>query len=111
MKRTNVRTKRWTRSPRGEIFGVATGLAEWRGLNPEMTRVIVFLLVIFSGIVPGIIIYFLLALILPMQSEHDIIGTYGDSDTVDVHFEEVKEEKSASYDKERDWDERFREGK
>ena len=33
-----IRTRRWTRSPRGCILGVATGLAEWRGLPINLTR-------------------------------------------------------------------------
>ncbi len=70
-----IRTSRWTRSPRGRIFGVVTGLAEWRGLNPDMLRTIVFIITIFSGIVPGAIIYLILSLILPEQSEDDIVCT------------------------------------
>ena len=69
-----VRTTRWTRSPRGRIFGVVTGLAEWRGLNADMLRTIVFIITLFSGVVPGSIIYLILALFLPEQSQNDIIS-------------------------------------
>ena len=44
-----IRTKRWTRSPRGQVLGVATGLAEWRGFPPDITRLVVFLLFIFTA--------------------------------------------------------------
>ena len=104
-------TRRWTRSPRGEIFGVATGLAEWRDLPPAMTRLIVFLIIIFTGVFPGIVIYLLLAAILPKQTDADIIGEKRErkhrfSDPVmDAEFHE-----SGTTDKERDWDERFRNG-
>ena len=106
-----ITTKRWIRSPRGKIFGVVTGLAEWRDLNPEMTRMVVFLIILFTGVFPGLAIYFFLALILPMQCDDDIIRKYGDGQPIDVSFEEVKEERTkSSYDKERDWDERFSRG-
>lgn len=114
-----MKTRRWTRSPRGKIFGVVTGLAEWRELNPEMTRLIVFLIVLFTGVFPGIAIYLLLALILPMQTEDDIIReTHHRGETIDVSFEEAgndgkwqeDEDLRRDYDKEKDWDERFRKG-
>ena len=69
-----VRTKRWTRSPRGEIFGVATGLAEWRELPPGTTRIIVFLIILFTGVFPGAVIYLVLAALLPTQRDVDIIS-------------------------------------
>ena len=108
-----MKTKRWTRSPRGEIFGVVTGLAEWRELNPGMTRCIVLLIIIFTGIFPGIAIYLILALILPMQTDDDIIKDHKGGETIDVSFEEADddyENKKRKYDRERDWDERFRKG-
>jgi len=67
-------TKTWTRSPRGKVFGVATGLAEWRDLPVEPVRLIVFLAIIFTGVFPGILIYLALALFLPLQSEADYTG-------------------------------------
>ena len=61
----------WKRSPRGKIFGVVTGLAEWRELDPNTTRIIVGIISLCT--MPfSIIIYLVLALILPM----DHSGTY-----------------------------------
>ena len=71
MRNFELRIGNWKRSPRGVIFGVATGLAEWRNLNPGKTRLIVFLIVLFTGVFPGIAIYFILALLLPLDD-----GTY-----------------------------------
>lgn len=117
-----MRTRRWTRSPRGEIFGVVTGLAEWRELNPSMTRFIVFLIILFTGIFPGIVIYLVLALILPMQTEDDIISDirpHRKGKTIDVSYEEAGdddkinkeyEDLRQAYKKEKDWDERFNKG-
>lgn len=82
----SVRTRRWTRSPRGIIFGVATGLAEWRGLPVDTTRIIVLIIAVFTGIFPLCAIYLALAVILPEQSEKDVLSTtewrdegYGDT--------------------------------
>lgn len=70
-----IRTKRWTRSPRGQIFGVVAGLAEWRGLPVDTTRLVVVLIAIFTAIFPAILIYLLLAIILPEQTERDIVSS------------------------------------
>lgn len=105
-----MRTRRWVRSPRGKIFGVVTGLAEWRGLDPGMTRLIVFLIVLFTGVFPGIAIYLALALILPPQADDDIAGGRGRSSD-DTIYAEWEEAETSAYDKEKDWDERFRNGK
>ena len=109
-----MRTKRWTRSPRGPLFGVVTGLAEWKDLDPAKTRFIVFLILLFTGIFPGAGIYLVLALILPAQTESDIIGAHRPSDPIDVSYEEAEDDSKAfkdrTFDKEKDWDERFRRG-
>lgn len=73
-----IRTKRWTRSPRGKVLGVATGLAEWRGFPEDITRLVVFIIFICTAFVPALIVYLLIAVILPEQTEADIIG-YGDT--------------------------------
>ena len=113
-----MRTRRWTRSPRGEIFGVVTGLAEWRDLPTSATRFIVLLIVIFTGIFPGLFIYLLLALALPPQTEDDIIdeGSYRnkhnkryDDPIMDAKFKD-SDSRSRMDEKEKDWDERFRKG-
>ncbi len=140
---SGIRTKRWTRSPRGSILGVATGLAEWKAFPVDTTRLIVFIIVCCTSFVPGAIIYLLLAIILPVQTEDDIISEHewrekskrtsrGFSDNYqDVNYEEVKSEKtteelkreyeelkkkvesmeSEMFDREKDWDERFRSSK
>ncbi|MGN1164131.1 MAG: PspC domain-containing protein [Candidatus Ornithospirochaeta sp.] len=70
-----IRTKRWTRSPRGKVLGVATGLAEWRGFPEDITRLVVFLIFICTAFVPALIVYLLIAVILPEQTQADIIGS------------------------------------
>ena len=124
-------------------MGVATGLAEWKAFPVDTTRLIVFIIVCCTSFVPGAIIYLLLAIILPVQTEDDIISEHewrekskrtsrGFSDNYqDVNYEEVKSEKtteelkreyeelkkkvesmeSEMFDREKDWDERFRSSK
>lgn len=126
-----IRTKRWTRSPRGRLFGVVTGLAEWRGLPSDTLRLVVGVITICTGIVPVAVIYLLLALILPEQREDDIIDyerwernsynpfhkRYADDasfrdrrdEDIEEEYERMKKKKESSYDKERDWDNRFKE--
>lgn len=128
-------TRRWTRSPRGKIYGVVTGFAEWRDLPAEPTRWIAFFLILFTSVFPGLIIYVLLALVLPMQRPEDVISPYHErswserrNSRHEASYEDAKwEEKSTEdlrkeyedlkkkveemenemFDKEKDWDERF----
>ena len=129
-------TRRWTRSPNREIFGVVAGFAEWKDLPIKETRIIVFLIILFTSIFPGLVIYLLLAIYLPPQSDDDIITPYrersfserkrGKRNVSDAEWSEkstedlkkeyealkrkVEEMESEMFDKEKDWDERFRNG-
>ena len=129
-----TRTRRWTRSPRGKLFGVVTGLAEWRGLPPDTTRLIVFLITVFTAVFPAAIIYLLLAVILPEQTPDDIISgdrytrstkssfrreyaedaTFREKrdDDLEKEYENLKKKvetmENDIYDKEKDWDNRFK---
>lgn len=132
-----VRTRTWTRSPRGPFLGVTTGLAEWRGLPVDTTRLIVFLILVCTGFFPGLFIYMLLALVLPEQKARDIESDDGDYDRYEDFFsrkanrrreysqyhahesdedlrrkyEELKKKvedlESQVVDREQDWDNRF----
>lgn len=129
----------WARSPRGRIFGVCTGLAEWRGLDPQMTRLICAIIVICTGFMPGVLVYLILALVLPEQGASYQTHTrrksskwdhvYKDADDAEYTTAEskmsnedlreeyeslkkkVEEMESEMFDKEKDWDERFNSGK
>lgn len=130
-------TSRWTRSPRGKVFGVCTGLAEWRDLNPEPVRWIVALAILFTGVFPGVIIYLIFALILPAQEPGEYRAgsrssryshVYRDAEDAEYRsenskstedlkseYEELKRKveqmENEMFDKEKDWDERFNSGK
>ena len=69
-------TRRWTRSPNREVFGVVAGFAEWKDLPIKETRLIVLLIILFTSVFPGLVIYLLLAIYLPMQTEEDIISPH-----------------------------------
>lgn len=90
-----MRTRTWTRSPRGSFLGVATGLAEWRDLPAQPVRLIVFFTILFTGFFPGAIIYLIVALILPSQKPSDIID---DNDTYTYRkYKAQSENKSYNY--------------
>lgn len=115
----SVRTRRWTRSPRGTFLGVATGLAEWRALPVDATRLIVFLLSVCSGF--GVFIYFALAVLLPVQTKADIIdndeweSSYNDfryqrrggrrHDAEDASFREAHATRKSDEDLEKEYEE------
>ena len=118
-------TKRLYRSRRGKIFGVCQGIAEWRDLPVDILRAIVAVSIIVTGIFPGIVIYALIALFLPLEPGY---GTqYGESEQnregrgnfsqtredLRETFENLKKKVEGMeediFDKERDWDQRFHE--
>lgn len=114
-------TKKLYRSPRGKIFGVCTGLAEWRDLPADPVRLIVFLVVLATGVFPGALIYLAAALIIPMNpgvSYNDTI--YSDEspreteEELKAEYERLKRKvekmESEMFNKERDWDDRFHQG-
>jgi len=119
-------TKKLYRSRRGKLFGVCQGIADWRDLPVDILRAIVAVSIIVTGIFPGIIIYALVALFLPLEPGY---GTYyeeseeRESDRSKGHprtredlretFENLKRKvqgmEEEIFDKERDWDQRFHE--
>ena len=47
------------------FFGVCAGVGDFFGIDPTIVRVIYALVSFFSGGFPGIIVYFILAFIIP----------------------------------------------
>lgn len=56
-----------------QIAGVCGGIAEYFDVDPTLVRVGYVLLTVFSGIVPGVIAYFVLAFIIPSKNGPSII--------------------------------------
>ena len=121
-----IRTRRWTRSPRGCVLGVATGLAEWRGLPVNLTRLLVLLLICCTSFIPGVIVYVIVALLLPEETSEDIIrdtyhrsygssnysGRQSEDDVLNKRYENLKRKVEAMendlFDKEKEWDAHFK---
>lgn len=123
----DMATKRLYRSRRGKVFGVCQGIAEWRELPVDVLRTIVAVAILVTGIAPGIIIYALVALFLPLEPGY---GTYYEESEKNFDqrhqqkqsredlretFERLKKKvqgmEEEIFDKERDWDQRFHEDK
>ena len=115
--------KRLYRSRRGKIFGICQGLADWRNLPVGYIRLFMIMAFVFTGFFPVGIIYFLAALVLPLEPEgrHDYDNTRdaGESrsqryESVRREFEDLKDKvrdmEGRVFDKEKDWDDRFRKG-
>ena len=97
-----IRTRRWTRSPRGRILGVATGLAEWRGFPVDITRLVVFMIFICTAFFPALLVYLIIAIILPEQTSADIIGDGDTSYSSDYAYSNTRRRPYSSYTKAED---------
>lgn len=57
--------KRLERSTDKKICGVCAGVAEFFGIDVTVMRVIYALLTVFSAAFPGVVLYIILAIIMP----------------------------------------------
>lgn len=63
-----MNTKLLTRdTARGVVAGVLAGLAQYFDQDPVLFRVIAIVLIIFTGVFPGALIYMIAWLIIPPQ--------------------------------------------
>lgn len=63
-----METKRLYRSNTNKIFaGICGGLGEYFNIDPTILRIIWLLVVIFTGIVPGLVAYILAIFIIPRR--------------------------------------------
>jgi phage shock protein PspC (stress-responsive transcriptional regulator) len=53
------------------IAGVCGGLAEWLGWDPTLVRILFVLVSIFSAAFPGILIYLILWIVMPLREDGD----------------------------------------
>jgi phage shock protein PspC (stress-responsive transcriptional regulator) len=69
----SVPSRRLLRSSSNRMLaGVCAGLGRYLGIDATMVRVLVALITFFTAIVPGIIVYIVLALVIPSD---DVVGT------------------------------------
>lgn len=54
-----------------KICGVCGGLAEYFDIDPSLVRLAWIVLTILTGVVPGIIGYFIAAIVIPRKPAHD----------------------------------------
>lgn len=117
-------TNRLYRSRHGKIFGVCQGLADWKDLPADTLRVIVGISILVTGVFPGILIYAVIGLLLPLEPVRSRSSyTYRESTGENTRYtakenlretferlkRKVEDMEETVFDKERDWDERFRE--
>ena len=63
--------KRLYKSETNKIFaGICGGFGEFLNIDPVLLRVVWLLVVIFTGVVPGIIAYVIAAFIIPNHTHH-----------------------------------------
>lgn len=63
------RPKRLTRSGNKMLAGVCAGVAEYAGIDVSLVRILVALATLFSGIITGLLIYLVVALVMPPASD------------------------------------------
>lgn len=64
--------KKLYRTPNNKIFaGICGGVGEFFGIDPVLIRVIWLLVVIFTGVFPGLIAYIIAIFIIPERSVFD----------------------------------------
>lgn len=66
----NVKNKKLYKSTNNKMLsGVCAGFADFIGIDPTIVRVIYALVSFFTGGFPGVIIYIMLAIIIPEDNE------------------------------------------
>ena len=52
------------------VFGICGGLGRYMGFDPTLIRIVVAVLTFFTAIVPGVVLYTILALVIPSDDSH-----------------------------------------
>ncbi len=61
------KAKTFTRSTNKVLTGVLAGIAEYFNYDPTLVRLLFVLLVLVTGIIPGVLVYILAALVMPKK--------------------------------------------
>jgi phage shock protein C len=64
--------KKLTRSTNKMLAGVCAGLAEYMNVDPTVVRVVYVALTIFSAGFPGLLLYLILLLLMPNDTNSEI---------------------------------------
>ncbi len=63
-----METKRLYRSEKNKVLaGVIGGLGEYFNVDPTLLRLVWLLIVVFTGFIPGILVYILAVLVVPKK--------------------------------------------
>ncbi len=63
--------KKLYKDPNNKVFaGVSAGLAQYSDMNATLMRLLVLAVIIFSGIVPGLLFYIVAAMIMPTKESN-----------------------------------------
>jgi phage shock protein C len=54
-----------------KVAGVCSGLSEYADIDVNVIRIIALVLIVTSGFVPGVLIYFLIALLVPVKGKEN----------------------------------------
>ncbi|MBM3206507.1 MAG: PspC domain-containing protein [Candidatus Staskawiczbacteria bacterium] len=75
--------KKLYRSSKNRFFaGVIGGLGEYFDIDSNLLRVLWLLILIFTGVIPGVIVYIISIFIIPMKIDNNNSGSYKkDEDT------------------------------
>jgi phage shock protein C len=66
-------TKRLYRSTKNKILaGVCGGLGEYLGIDPSVIRLVWALVVVFTGFVPGVLVYIIAIFVIPVEGSKTI---------------------------------------
>ncbi len=66
MKKKPINKPQLALSKDKKVFGVVGGMAEHLGIDISLARIVVLIFIIMTGIIPGIIIYFIFsAMVMP----------------------------------------------
>lgn len=105
------------RSRRGVILGVCQGFADWAEISVGMVRLIAVIALLITGFFPVVLIYFLMGIFLPLDpGSRDDGWTRGyrrtGESSVDDDLNDLKGRVNRMEDeeinKEREWDDKFR---
>ncbi|MDC7239769.1 MAG: PspC domain-containing protein [Spirochaetales bacterium] len=110
------RTRRLYRSRDGKVMGVCQGIADWMGVQAGYVRLVVVLAFLITGFFPVGVAYIAAGIFLPEEpagfGEEPRRDRY---DNIRRDFNDLKDKvknmEERVFDKERDWDDRFRRGK
>ncbi len=64
---TNLNKKLYRSNENKVVFGIIGGIGEYFNVDPVILRVVYIILSAFAWFVPGIVAYFIMALVVPSQ--------------------------------------------